>query len=437
MAFDSPVGRLGPTAHVDNEQVRIPIPAVLSIAGAAASARTLRSGRLIIGASPSADFILQHDTVSREHAAVELVPEGLRVTDLGSLNGTFYAGHRVTDMVLAVSARLRLGRVELCVDFDTDSVEHAGTRQSYGPLDGHSLPMQQLFAKLKRIEGSLISILLSGESGTGKELIARTIHKQSAVASGPWVAVNCGALDRQLVRSELFGHRKGAFTGAVESRLGAFQKAHGGTLFLDEVGELPLDVQPVLLRALQEREVVPIGETTPQAVNVRLIAASHRDLAELVRRGEFREDLYYRINVVRLTVPPLRARPEDMVPLALGVARRLGVKELPESVLAELRSRSWPGNVRELCHAVEAFVAVGELPVAQPQAMSAFEKVLADHIDVDVPYNDLKQRFMDLFQSAYLERLLAKTGGNISHAARLSGLERSYLSRLVGKQRFR
>jgi Sigma-54 interaction domain/Inner membrane component of T3SS, cytoplasmic domain/Bacterial regulatory protein, Fis family len=408
MDSDSPLGRIGPTAHVDNEQVRIPIPAVLSVPGVAASSKLLRSGRWIVGASPNADFILEHETVSREHIAVELVPEGVKITDLGSLNGTFYAGHRVSEIVLAVSSRLRLGRTELCVEFDTESLEHVGTRQNYGPLEGRSL---------------------------AKDLIARTIHKQSGVTAGPWVAVNCGALDRHLVRSELFGHRKGAFTGAVESRLGAFQQASGGTLFLDEVGELPLDVQPVLLRALQEREVVPVGETTPQAVNVRLIAASHRDLADLVSRGEFREDLYYRINVVRLTVPPLRERPEDILPLAQSVATRLGVKELPASLLAELKAHPWPGNVRELNHAVEAFIAVGELPVLRPQAMSGLEKVLADHIDVDVPYNDLKQKFMDLFQSAYLQQLLAKTGGNISHAARLSGLERSYLSRLVGKQR--
>ncbi|WP_428028546.1 sigma 54-interacting transcriptional regulator, partial [Altererythrobacter sp.] len=191
----------------------------------------------------------------------------------------------------------------------------------------------------------------------------------------------------------LFGHRKGAFTGAVEHRLGAFQRAHGGTLFLDEVGELPLDVQPVLLRALQEQEVVPVGETAATSVRVRLIAATNRDLLHMVEQGDFREDLFYRLNVVRLDVPALRDRPEDIEPLAMAAAQQAGIAELPASVLSRLRQHHWPGNVRELYHAVEAYAAVGELPSFQPLALGGLGKALADHIDVDEPYDQLKQRF--------------------------------------------
>jgi two-component system, NtrC family, nitrogen regulation response regulator GlnG len=434
-------GRLGPTSTLSTDQLSMPLPVRISapgLAGQGAKAGfVLSAGSCVVGASPDADLIISDATVSREHLRVDVIPEGVRVSDLGSRNGTFYGGHRISEMVLSAAASLRLGRAELSIEFDTTSLQSAEERRGYGSLQGRSAAMRQLFAKLKRLEGSLVSILLMGESGSGKELIARTMHENSEVSDGPMIALNCGALERQLVRSELFGHRKGAFTGAVEHRAGAFQRAHGGTLFLDEVGELPLEVQPVMLRALQEREVVPVGETTPTSVRVRLIAATHRDLQQMVQSGEFREDLYYRLNVVRLDVPPLRDRPEDIEPLALAAARQAGIAELPRSVLSQLCQHHWPGNVRELMHAVEAYAAVGELPSFQPLALGGLGKALADHIDLDQPYDELKQRFNEVFQEAYLRQLLAVTGGNISQAARQSGLERSYLSRLVSRYKLR
>ncbi len=435
------MGRLGPTSRLSTDRFRVPLPVKISspkFAGERSRAGlSLSAGSCIVGAGSKADLILTDPTVSREHLRVDVVPEGVRVVDLGSSNGTFYGGHRISEIVLSVGASLRLGRAELSIEFDTTVLHSNEERSGYGRLLGCSAAMRQLFAKLQRLEGSLVAILLMGESGSGKELIARTLHENSEVATGPMVTLNCGALERNLVRSELFGHRKGAFTGAVEHRLGAFQRAHGGTLFLDEVGELPLDVQPVLLRALQEQEVVPVGETAATSVRVRLIAATNRDLLHMVEQGDFREDLFYRLNVVRLDVPALRDRPEDIEPLAMAAAQQAGIAELPASVLSRLRQHHWPGNVRELYHAVEAYAAVGELPSFQPLALGGLGKALADHIDVDEPYDQLKQRFNEVFQESYLRQLLAITGGNISQAARQSGLERSYLSRLVSRYKLR
>lgn len=391
----------------------------------------LERGTCIVGAGAAVDFVVDDETVSRQHLALELVPEGLRIRDLGSRNGTFYNGHRVDSIVLGTGAVVSIGGVELQLRFDVQSLTSDDEQESYGEMVAASAAMRRLFGTLRRLEGSLVGVLLVGESGTGKELIARAIHQHSAVAPGPLVTLNCGVLQRELVRSELFGHRKGAFTGAIENRLGAFQRAHGGTLLLDEVGELPLEVQPVLLRALQEREVVRVGETQPEPVEVRLIAATHRDLEQMVAESTFREDLYYRLNVVRLQVPPLRERVEDIELLAKVVARRFGIHELSPSMVAQLKLHTWPGNVRELMHAIEAYAAVGELPLFNKRPLREFEKSLADHLDVTQPYDTLKQALIESFQIAYLRQLMTHTGGNVAKAARLSGLERSYLNKLV------
>jgi len=297
----------------------------------------------------------------------------------------------------------------------------------YGGLVGVSAPMRRLFATMKRLEASLINVLVMGESGTGKELIARAIHHGSTMKAGPLVAVNCGGLPYELIHSELFGHRRGAFTGALETRRGAFELADGGTLFLDEIGELPLSLQPVLLRALQERTITPLGEAAPKAVAVRVIAATNRKLYEDVTRGRFREDLFYRLNGVCLEVPPLRERAEDVVLLANCFARRAGISELPAAVLQALRARSWRGNVRELEHAVEAFAVLRELP-AQPEA-GLGEPLAA--VDIERPDEDQKRECLEEFRRAYVTRLMAHTGGNIREASRMSGLDRSYLGRLA------
>jgi DNA-binding NtrC family response regulator len=305
--------------------------------------------------------------------------------------------------------------------------------ERYGELLGASPPMRELFATLERLEGSKVSLLVSGESGTGKELIARAVHANSPARSGPFVAVNCGAIDRQLARSELFGHQRGAFTGAIQTQIGAFEAAVGGTLFLDEIGELPLDVQPILLRALELKTITPLGCSDGRSVNVRLICATNRDLGAEVRVGRFREDLFYRIHVVRVDVPPLRERPEDVQVLALDFAQRLGLPTLPADVLRAFLLHDWPGNVRELRNAVEAYVAVGIVPSFCPPAAPTTAGLVEHVVDMTKSYVEQKNEVVERFTRAYLARLLRQTGGNQSEAARVSGLERSYLGKLLEK----
>jgi DNA-binding NtrC family response regulator len=389
----------------------------------------------VVGAGHDADFVLEDETVSRRHVELKLVPEGVELVDLGSRNGTFYLGQRVQHMVLALGSRIRLGRVELILSADEEEVSRlsAAEADGYGALIGSSPVMRHVYGVLERLEGSLATVLLTGESGTGKEVVARTLHERSLVAAGPFVAVNCGALDRALVRSELFGHARGAFTGAIESRAGAFEAASGGTLFLDEVAELPLDTQPVLLRALEMATVQRVGETTERKVKVRLVAATNRKLEELVREGKFREDLYYRLLVVRLTLPPLRDRPADIPELVRKFALDLGLPPIPPGVMAQLTARAWPGNVRELKNAVQAYAALGSLPVAAGAGDGNIDVALRAAVDLAKPYADLKDALLERFQRVYLELLMAQTDGNQSEASRISGIDRSHLNKLLRK----
>jgi DNA-binding NtrC family response regulator len=303
-------------------------------------------------------------------------------------------------------------------------------RDRHGAMVGGSRPMLELFQKLDRLKDSLVTVLIEGESGSGKELVARSLHEQSSVAGGPFIAVNCGALERELARSELFGHRKGAFTGAADAHVGAFEAADGGTLFLDEVGDLPLDVQPTLLRALQNRAVVRVGESSERPVSVRVVAATHRSLWHEVAAGRFREDLYFRLAVVTLNVPPLRERSEDIEPLARHIANRLGVSPLPNSALEELRKRPWPGNVRELHNVIEHYAALGTLPSGSRPAVNLATAVEA-LVDPSLTYAEHKRQLLECFQRAYFRKLLVRTAGNQSEAARLAAVERSYLSKLI------
>jgi len=380
--------------------------------------------------------IIESETVSRQHAELRLVAEGVSVTDLGSKNGCYYLGQRFQSMSLQPGSRFRIGSAEIQIDVDHESLTQGarGDADRYGELWGVSPEMRRLFDQLVRLQGSKVNLLIHGESGTGKELIARAVHQHSVLHDGPFVVVNCGALDRQLVRSELFGHQRGAFTGAVRRHVGAFEAAHGGTLFLDEVGELSPDVQPVLLRALEQRSITPLGSHDEVPVQVRVIAATHRDLTARVKSGEFREDLFYRIQVVRLEVPPLRERLEDVPVLANAFARLQGVPLLPEDFTEALQRHHWPGNVRELRNAVEAYLALGVMPEAQGAVPHpGLEVALAQFVSPEQTYAAQKEELLQHFTRAYLERLLLATHGNQSEAARQSGLERSYLGKLIGR----
>ncbi|MBS2013727.1 MAG: sigma 54-dependent Fis family transcriptional regulator [Deltaproteobacteria bacterium] len=423
------------TLQRGDAQVQRPLGAIVRVLGARSTPpeHRLRDGTCIVGASPSCTIVIADPSVSREHVELGLVPEGVTVRDLKSRNGTFYLEQRVQQMTLTLGSRIRLGPVEVSIDPDTDDLYvapelHEG---SYRGMVGSAPAMRRLFGVMSRLEGSLVTVLVTGESGTGKELVARALHEGSSVAAGPFVTVNCGAIPRELVSSELFGHKRGAFTGALEARRGAFESADGGTLFLDEIGELPLDVQPALLRALESGEIRPVGADRSLIVRARVVAATNRDLRAEVAAGRFREDLFYRLAVVELGVPALRERLEDVERIANGFASAAGAPALPAAVVANLRSRRWPGNVRELRNVVQAFVALGVLPREGPPA--AADGGLSAFVDATRPYADLKDELLDRFTRLYLEELMKQTGGNQSAAARVSGLDRSWLWRLLVK----
>jgi DNA-binding NtrC family response regulator len=431
-------GRQHSTAASERRASLSPLPVLVRVEGAPAEPATLRlgAGSCILGAGEGADLVIESETVSRQHAELRLVPEGVRVTDLGSKNGSYYLGQRFQSMSLQPESRFRLGSVTIEIAIDRQALAEAvaPSSQTYGDLIGVSPVMRQLFAQLVRLEGSHVNLLIAGESGSGKEVLARAVHEHSALSRGPFLVVNCGSLDRQLVRSELFGHRRGAFTGAVQNHIGAFEAAQGGTLFLDEVGELPLDVQPMLLRALEQRKITPVGSHDEISIDVRLIAATHRDLPADVRNGTFREDLFYRIQVIKLELPPLRERPEDVAVLAQTFARSQGAPALPDDFIEALTRHHWPGTIRELRNAVEAYLALGVLPKAQGSGqLHSIDAALAQFVDPNQTFAAQKQEILQRFTRAYLGRLLQNSGGNQSEAARTSGLQRSYLGKLVGR----
>ncbi len=415
---------------------RQPIAAIIRVIDASAEPKEfhLRSGSCFIGSGPQNSIVVNDPSVSRAHAEIRLAPEGVFVRDLGSRNGTFYHGQKVGELTLALGGEIRLANARFHIKADVDELAttHAANVEIFRGLVGKSEVMRRLFGVIARLDHSLANVLLLGESGVGKELFARAIHEGSQAASGPFVAINCGAIQKDLIASQLFGHRKGAFTGASENRKGAFTLADGGTLFLDEIGELPIDLQPVLLRALEVGEISPVGSDQPHQVKVRVIGATNRELDDRVAEGAFREDLYYRLAVVPLRIAPLRERREDIDDLAIYFARQEGLHELPAEVLSELRGRPWAGNVRELRNVIQAYAALGVLQVSGKRA-SVAEAAFSDMIDVTKPYAEQKEVFAEQFQRVYLRALLLSTGGNQSAAAKISGLDRAYINRLLQK----
>ncbi len=417
-----------------------PLGAIVRVVSAPAEPETLRleAGAVCrIGSAPGSTIAIRDATVSRSHVELTLVDEGVSVVDLGSRNGTFYLGQRLERMTLALGSRIEVGGVLVALDLDVDALHEpaAYDGDSYAGMVGVSPAMNRLFSLLKRLEGSVASVLIEGESGVGKERVARAIHEQSSVAGGPFVVLNCGALPRELIASELFGHRKGAFTGAVETRRGAFESAHGGTLFLDEIGELPLDMQPMLLRVLETGEIRAMGEDVSRHVKVRILAATNKDLEVEVREERFREDLFYRLAVARLQVPPLRSRIEDIAMLASLFAREAEIDELRPDMLEIFKSHAWPGNVRELRNAVQAFAALGTLPRPARSKAATLGLALRELVDPRVPYAEQKDALVERFTATYLESLMEAAGENQTAAARMAGLDRGYLGKLLAKHR--
>ena len=385
-----------------------------------------------IGARDGVDMLLSDSKVSGFHVEIRVDKDGYRLRDLLSTNGTFIKGLRVRDVYLAPRTRFKIGMSELRFVPLTSAREISlWPDDNYQQLIGGSVVMRRLFTTLEQIGPSAATVLISGETGTGKELVADAIHQVSARRAGPFVVLDCSAIPANLFENELFGHEKGAFTGAERAQPGAFERAHGGTLFLDEIGELPLAMQPKLLRAVESRTIRKIGGGETTSCDVRLIAATNRDLAVEVNRGSFRDDLYYRIAVACVELAPLRERKRDIPLLVDHFLDQLpGGHEvdLGPDFVAELSAHNWPGNVRELRNAVERAVLLPEFPEPLPAPAAAF----AD-IDVDVPFKLAKKRFVDGFERCYLQTLMERCNWNISAAARAAGVDRMSIYKLLDR----
>ncbi|WNG23214.1 sigma 54-dependent Fis family transcriptional regulator [Cystobacter fuscus] len=401
--------------------------------------------RLRCGAHPTNDLVLAEDrTASRHHFEILNTERGWLLVDLNSTNGTFLEGRRVERAYLSAGAVVRAGSSVLSfTPIDEEVTVEPDREGELGGLVGQSVHMRQVFALIKKIAPLDVSVIIGGETGTGKELVARAIHERSSRGKGPLVVLDCGAIPPHLIESELFGHEKGAFTGAVTERPGAFERAHGGTIFLDELGELRLDLQPKLLRVLENREVRRVGGNDVLSVDCRVIAATNRDLVKEIAAGHFREDLFFRLSVIHLQLPPLRERRED-IPLILSraladpeVLARHGRKHISPEALALLMAYAWPGNVRELVNVLSHVLAFSEGEHVLPEHLPA--RVRGQARELPLPFNehltfkDAKEQLLENFEREYITRVLSRCEGNLSRAARESGLHRKSIERLVKK----
>jgi len=418
--------------------------------------REFSSTRVSIGTSLSNDFVITDTTVSRAHCEIVIDRDRYLLRDLHSTNGTSVNGTPVMEAYLSPGARIRIGETEMLFEpkkkwerIPESKLDH------FGELYGRASVMRSVFGLMARVGPTDLSCIIHGETGTGKELAAHAVHCVSHRADKPFVVVDCGAISHNLIESELFGHERGAFTGADRARAGAFELADGGTIFLDEIGELPLGLQPKLLRALERREVKRLGASASLVVNVRVIAATHRDLLGMIRDNLFREDLYYRLAEVVLKLPPLRSRKEDIPLLAERIVREqlrsngaspIGIA--PDA-LSELQGRPWPGNVRELRNVIRRAVALsssqyltldelktswGASPSGAPMPNDADNNSSASAatpIGDELPIKEAREQWVAPMEKEYLSRLLQRCDGDLDAAAEQAGLHRKSLERLL------
>jgi DNA-binding NtrC family response regulator len=392
-----------------------------------------------IGTAKDNDLVLGDETVSGYHVRLTALKNGIQVADFGSTNGTFCDAIRIDRGVVPPGTVLRVGRTRVELGAGRPATVELHDADRMGELRGRTEAMRRLMRDLRRVAQSSVGVLLIGESGTGKELLARAVHDASPRAAGPFVTIDCGALTPTLVASELFGHEQGAFTGATRTKQGAFEHASGGTLFLDEIGELPAELQTTLLGALERRRFCRVGGRDEIDVDVRVVAATHRDLRAEVNTGAFRLDLYYRLAVITLEVPPLRERADDIPLLVEHFVREEGRQEpvaslFPPETMARLGRHRWPGNVRELRNYVLATLAMGEpLPLREEPASRGGEPgwVAGLAALADLPYGEARQLLLKEFEAGYVRSMLERTGGNVARAAREAQLARSHFNELV------
>ena len=432
-------------------------------------------GVVTIGSMEDNDIILHDDTVSRYHCKIVQEEDAFVIEDLSSTNGSFVNQVRIREAYLSPNCLVRFGNSELVFQpLDEQIAVIPSDKDRFGDIIGTNVKMREIFGILEKIAPTNATILIEGETGTGKEVVAQTIHKMSERSKKPFVVFDCGAVPESLIESELFGHEKGSFTGAIMTRQGLFELAQGGTIFLDELGELSLELQPKLLRVLEQREVRRVGSAKSIPINVRIIAATNRDLDGDVRGGRFREDLFYRLSVVRIFLPALRERVEDIPllvkhflkssPFNRDRSGNLKLRSISREALDASMNYEWPGNIRELLNVVERAcslaegdcIETGDLPDYisglsearyinnQPEARAATaagaeaasgssDGSIDPHTLIDQTFKDAKEEWISSFERDYIRSLLQKNGGNISHAAREADIDRKYFRKLMKK----
>jgi DNA-binding NtrC family response regulator len=400
--------------------------------------------RLLVGTGPACGLLLSDPTVSRRHLVVDVTGGDIRVTDQQSYNGTFLGGARILDAFAQVNDVVALGATRLrVVALDPPAGRAASAaRASFGRMKGASPAMQRVYPLAERLAQSDVPVIIEGETGTGKEVLAEALHEMGRRKDGPFVVFDCMTTPPSLLEATLFGHEKGAFTGAAAASRGVFEQAHGGTLFVDEIGDLALELQPKLLRAIQRGEVRRLGGERQLKVDVRVVAATRRDLDREVAAGRFRDDLFFRLAVGRIELPPLRARRGDVGLLARCFWDALGGAALrvPIDTFERWEREPWPGNVRELENAVARLLALGDLtdaawPPTAPRRPDAATDPMGEVLAMKLPFPVARQRVLERFERAYVEQALRDHDGNMTRAASASGIARRYLHMIRARHR--
>ena len=413
--------------------------------------------RILVGQSPACELQLTDREVSRRHVALEIVPGGIRVTDLGSTNGTYVDRVRAFDALLEGGEIVRVGSTSFTIDLEADRRRAAvPIADHFGGVLGRSLEMRRLYPLCARLASANVPLIIEGETGTGKEVLAEAIHANGVRATGPFVVFDCTTAPPTLLESELFGHERGAFTGAVSTRLGVFEQAHGGTLLIDEIGDLDIALQAKLLRAIERGEIRRVGGDRWIRVDVRVLAATRRDLDREVAAGRFRDDLFHRLAVARIELPPLRKRRGDVALLASAMWLELGGEpaDLPRAILSRWEEEAWPGNVRELRNAVARQLALGELagllydrpagevaPVSSRHGAGPTSSAtgsaddVAAVLDAKLPFVEARARLVAQFERRYVQRVMQDHGGDLVKAAIASGVGQRYFQMLRARTR--
>ncbi len=386
----------------------------------------------VVGRNEACDLVLDDRKVSAVHMELVATERGVRVRDLGSRNGTFLGETRIGEVFLLKPTNITVG--DSVMEFAPTTPEQVNVPDvaEFGPLVGASHLMRSVFEKLAKASPTELTVLVTGETGCGKELVAAAIHAASPRANKPFVVVDCGAIPATLAESALFGHERGSFTGAVDKRVSPFVEADGGTIFLDELGELPLDVQPKLLRALAEQRIKSVGSNNYRPVNVRVVAATRRDLVREVNAGTFRSDLYFRVAQFRVELPPLRARLEDIPSLARRMMTDLGDKSAYARVtsdsLERLMRHDWPGNVRELRNVVAVAMAFAkDGPIDLAQHLAPLAQASESTPTRGRTFQDAKRDVLARFEREYFTALYAECTGNVSEIGRRAAMERAHV----------